>query len=183
MNEMRYTVAEYLYGYRQTLERAREINLAQGKPVQLLTEPKKYAGEDPQTLTDGALGGANFYANWLGFEGNDCEAVIDLGEVQRITGVSTAFLQVVNHIVFFPQSVSFWGSKDGVRYERLAFLPNQRALNPDSKINDIQYFRATGLDTELRYLKIMAKNMEGAPEWHHGSGLPAWIFLDEVQVQ
>ena len=54
-------------------------NLASLKKVTLLTNPKKYAKEDPQVLTDGALGGNSFYSNWLGFEGNDLDAVVDLG--------------------------------------------------------------------------------------------------------
>jgi hypothetical protein len=71
MNEMRFSVDEYLDFYEYTLTRARQENLATGKKVTLLQNPKKYAGENPQTLTDGAFGGKNFNANWLGFEGND----------------------------------------------------------------------------------------------------------------
>jgi hypothetical protein len=63
--------------------------------------------ENPQALTDGALGGSNFYANWLGFEGNNLEAVIDLEQETEIDTISTAFLQVTNHIVFFPESVTY----------------------------------------------------------------------------
>ena len=83
MNEMRYTVEEYIQLYEQTLERAAKSNLAIRKPVTLLTSPKKYAKEDPQALTDGAYGGNSFYANWLGFEGNHLEAVIDLEKPQK----------------------------------------------------------------------------------------------------
>jgi len=80
--------------------------------VTLLTKPKKYAKEAPQVLTDGALGGNGFYANWLGFEGNDLKAVIDLGNSQSISSVSTAFFQVTNHVVFFPLEVTYYYSND-----------------------------------------------------------------------
>jgi hypothetical protein len=183
MNEMRYSVEEYLEGYRATVERAQINNLAAGKPVKLLTKPKKYAQEDPQTLTDGALGGANFYANWLGFEGNDLEAIIDLGQNQSVNNVSTAFLQVVNHIVFLPKSVSFYASQDGQDFEWLGTIDNPKPLTKESKINDIQNFGLAGLGTNFRYLKIKADNMNTAPNWHHGAGLPAWIFVDEVIVE
>lgn len=183
MNEMRYSVEEYLAGYRATLERAQVTNLAAGKPVELLTQPKKYAQEDPQTLTDGALGGANFYANWLGFEGNDLEAIIDLETEQPIYKVSAAFLQVVNHIVFLPKSVSFYASNDGKNFELLGTVDNPKPLQKESKINDIQNFGLEGLGRSFRYLKIQADNMETAPDWHHGAGLPSWIFVDEVIVE
>lgn len=183
MNEMRYSVAEYLAGYRATFERAQIENLAAGKPVQLLTKPEKYAQEDPQTLTDGALGGANFYANWLGFEGNDLEAVIDLETNQKVNKISAAFLQVVNHIVFLPKSVSFYASEDGQNFELLGQIKNPTTLGKTSKINDIQYFGLEELDRSFRYLKIQADNMDTAPDWHHGAGLPSWIFVDEVIVE
>ncbi|MEM6379007.1 MAG: DUF4838 domain-containing protein [Bacteroidota bacterium] len=183
MNEMRYSVEEYLAGYRTTFERAQIKNLAANKSVQLLTKPKKYAQEDPQTLTDGALGGANFYANWLGFEGNDLEAIIDLGASQDINKVSTAFLQVVNHIVFLPKSVSFYGSEDGQSFKLLGQVDNPKPLNKESKINDIQYFDLDDLNLKVRYLKIKADNMDTAPDWHHGAGLPSWIFVDEIIVE
>lgn len=182
MNEMRYSVEEYLGLYRNTLERTQHENLAFQKEVQLLTKPKKYAGEDPQTLTDGAYGGNNFYANWLGFEGNDLEAVIDLGSPQSISEVSSAFLQVTNHIVFFPEKVSFYGSNDGQRYTLLGEAPSKSPLNRESKINDIQYFNLKFPEKDFRYIKIAGLNRKVAPDWHHAAGLPAWIFIDEVEV-
>ncbi|MDP4679909.1 MAG: DUF4838 domain-containing protein [Cyclobacteriaceae bacterium] len=183
MNEMRFTVDEYLDIYKRTVDRALNKNIAKNKPVELLTKPKKYANENPQTITDGALGGANFYANWLGFEGNDMEAIIDLEEVSEIHKISTAFLQVVNHIVFFPESVSFSGSVDGKTYKKLTSVLNKSPLTPESKLNDIQYFNADFSSTKLRYIKIYADNMETAPVWHHGTGMGAWIFVDEVMVE
>lgn len=183
MNEMRYSVQEYIDTYYQTLSRSQSQNLAANKPVTLQTKPKKYANEDPQSLSDGAFGGANFYANWLGFEGNDLEAVVDLGTVHDINSVSSAFLQVVNHIVFLPLSVSYYGSIDGEEYTLLGKLPNPKPLSKDSKINDIQYFNLEDLTTKARFIKISADNIDIAPDWHHGAGLPAWIFVDEVMVE
>ncbi|MFT7036422.1 MAG: hypothetical protein ACJA2S_004951 [Cyclobacteriaceae bacterium] len=183
MNEIRFTVDEYLDIYQRTLDRSLAKNIAKNKPVKLLTKPKKYANENPQTLTDGALGGANFYANWLGYEGNDFEAVIDLEEVTEVKKISSAFLQVVNHIVFFPASVSFSGSIDGETYKKLAVIPSQSPLTPESKINDIQYFNADFATTKLRYIKVFADNIETAPVWHHGTGMGSWIFVDEIMVE
>ena len=183
MNEMRYQVDEYLKLYENTVARSGNNNLAYQKNVQLLTKPKKYAGENPQALTDGAYGGNNFYANWLGFEGNDLEAVIDLGSSQSITEISTAFLQVTNHIVFFPEKVSFYSSSDGQSYSFLGELINQTPLNKDSKINDIQYFDFNFPEKEIRFIKIIGQNRKVAPDWHHAAGLPAWIFIDEIEVR
>jgi hypothetical protein len=183
MNEMRFTVAEYIDSYKKSIERAKNKNIAYEKKVELLTKPKKYAKEDPQTLTDGAFGGSSFYANWLGFEGNDLEGVIDLEEEKEIHQMSTAFLQVINHIVFFPTSVEFLYSLDGKNYKTFDKLQNQRPLTKQSKINDIQYFRTKRKTIRARYIKIIGQSMKKAPVWHHGAGLPSWIFIDEVMVE
>jgi hypothetical protein len=183
MNEMRYSVEDYLEFYEYTLLRAKEENIAIGKEVELLQQPKKYADEDPQTLTDGAFGGSNFYANWLGFDGNDLEAIIDLNEVSDISHLSCDFLQVVNHIVFFPLNVTYYYSIDGKQFYELGSVNNKRPLSKQSKINDIQSFSIDFDPVKARYVKILGNNMEITPDWHHGAGLSCWIFADEVTIR
>lgn len=182
MNEMRFTVEEYAANYKHTIAKASQKNVANGAQVQLLTNPKKYANEDPQVLTDGAFGGANFYANWLGFEGNHMEAIIELGSEKEITNLSADFLQVVNHVVFFPSEVAYYRSFDGEVWLLLGKASNQRPLTRSSKINDIQSFKIEVPPSDARYIKVVARNMNTAPEWHHAAGLPSWIFVDEVVV-
>lgn len=179
MNEMGYTVKEYVAFVKATLERAQLPNLAEGKAVTLLTQPKKYADEDPQTLTDGAFGGNNFYANWLGFEGPDLIAEVDLGEEQTISFTGMAFLQVVNHLVFFPTKVTYSYAGEDRQFRPLGTIPNPRPLTRQSKINDVAYFDLEFAPVKARYLKVEAKNMGTPPYWHHGAGLPAWVFSDE----
>jgi hypothetical protein len=183
MNEMRFSVDEYLEFYESTLSRALKENIALGKKVKLLQKAKKYAGEDPQTLTDGAFGGANFNANWLGFEGNDLEAIIDLEDIIEINQISCDFLQIVNHIVFFPTDVKYYYSEDGINYIYLGKVSNKRPLTKESKINDIQSFSHPFSPVKARFVRIVANNMDVAPLWHHGAGLPGWIFVDEIMVQ
>ena len=182
MNEMGYTVSDYYGAYKKAIVVANKPNKAIGKPVTLLTKPKKYANEDPQALTDGALGGSNFYSNWLGFEGNDLEAIVDLEEQQEISSLSAAFLQVTNHIVFFPTEVTYSTSTDGKRYTIQGKVNNKNPLTKKSKVNDIQYFNLNFNPIKTRYIKIRANSMKKAPYWHHGAGLPSWIFADEIII-
>jgi len=182
MNEMGFTVKEYYNSYKKAFEVASLPNKAKGKKVILLTKPKKYANEDPQTLTDGALGGNGFYANWLGFEGNNLEAIIDLDATESISSVSTAFLKVTNHIVFYPLKVSYYYSNDNINYLKLGTVLNKDPLTKKSKVNEIQYFDLKFSSVDARYVKIVAESMKQAPYWHHGSGLPSWVFADEVII-
>ena len=182
MNEMGFTVDEYLNSYAKALDVAKQPNKALDKKVILITKPKKYANEDPQVLTDGALGGNGFYANWLGFEGNHLEAIVDLGQVQQINSISMAFLQVTNHVVFYPTTVTYYGSMDNRNYSKLGDVRNAKPLTKKSKVNDIQYFDVTKVNQQLRYIKIIAENMGQPPYWHHAAGTPSWIFADEILI-
>jgi len=182
MNEMGFTVKEYCDAYLKAIDVAKQPNKAFSRKVILLTNPKKYANEDPQTLTDGALGGSSFYSNWLGFEGNDMESIVDLGEPMDMSTLSTAFLQVTNHIVFFPTQVSFYSSNDAKNYKILGTVINEKPLIRESKINDIQYFQLKTNPIKARYIKVKAINLKKAPYWHHAAGLPSWIFADEIII-
>ena len=124
-----------------------------------------------------------FYANWLGFEGNNLEAIIDLGKTTEISKISTAFLQVTNHVVFYPEEIRFLVSSNGINFQEVKKLENLYPLTKKSKKNDIQYFEAVFNSKSARYIKIIAKNQGIAPYWHHAAGLPAWIFCDEVLVE
>ncbi|MCK0188349.1 DUF4838 domain-containing protein [Arenibacter sp. F20364] len=181
MNEMGFTVTEYLANYMSALEVIRMPNVAMGKKVVTITKPKKYAKEDPMALTDGALGGSSFYANWLGYEGNDMEVVVDLGGPMDISTISLAFLQVTNHIVFFPERVTYSGSLDNEHFENFGTITNPMPLTKESKVNQIQYFKLDFDKTDTRYIKVKATNTK-TPYWHHAAGLPSWLFADEIII-
>ena len=183
MNEMGFTVTDYVSNYQNALTIAIKNNIASGKKVTLETIPKKYANEDPQVLTDGALGGNSFYSNWLGFEGNNMEAYVDLNEITKINSLSINFLQVTNHIVFFPKNVEFLQSDDKSNWTSLGRVENNLKLNPRSKVNDIQTFSIDVENIKTRYVKVIAKNLSKAPIWHHGADLPSWIFADELIIE
>ncbi|MEO9851847.1 MAG: DUF4838 domain-containing protein [Reichenbachiella sp.] len=183
MNEMGFAVDEYVRNYQAAIQIAVIPNKALGKKVVLGTQPKKYANEDPQVLTDGALGGNGFYANWLGFEGTNMEAVIDMGKEQELNQISLAFLQVTNHVVFFPEQVTYSASQNGVDFVKLGTVINDEPLNKESKVNDIKYFNLKWNTMSARYIRIEARNMNKAPYWHHAAGLPTWIFADEIIIE
>jgi hexosaminidase len=38
------------------------------------------------------------------------------------------------------------------------------------------------MDTQARYVKIVAENIGICPKGHWGEGNPAWLFIDEIMV-
>lgn len=181
MNEMGFTVNEYGANFLSALEMAKKPNKARDSEVTTLTKPKKYANEDPMVLTDGALGGSSFYANWLGYEGNNMEVVVDLGKTESVNTISMAFLQVTNHVVFFPSEVSYFGSVDNKTFTEIGTINSPKPLTKSSKVNDIQYYDLEFDPASYRYVKVVARNTE-TPYWHHAAGLPSWVFADEIII-
>ena len=182
MNEMGFTVKEYVNNYKKAMNLAVKNNLAKTKKVSLLTKPTKYANEDPKVLTDGALGGSSFYSNWLGFVNNGLDAIIDLEEEKPIKNISLSFLQVTNHVVFFPPKVEFLISNDNEQWTSFEVLKNKKPLTKKSKVNDIQTF-SQKINKSARYVRIKAQNYGNAPYWHFAADNPSWIFADEVIVE
>jgi len=180
MNEMGLPIADYINGYRRFMSDAATKSLALGKPVTVLHKAVKYANEDPQALTDGRFGGWSFYSNYLGFL-NDMDATVDLGEIKDFSKVSVSFLQVTNHVVFFPLSVEFYVSEDDHEYKLVETVANKFPLEKTSKTNDIQAFSVKQA-MKARYVRVVARNMKSPPYWHHAAGTGAWIFADEIVI-
>ena len=109
------------------------------------------------------------------------EVVIDLGKPMAISTISLAFLQVTNHIVFFPSKVGYSGSLDNEHYFNFGTINNPMPLTKESKVNDIQYFKLDFDKRNARYIKVRAKNTQ-TPYWHHAAGLPSWLFADEIII-
>ena len=182
INEMGLPLTDYLQGYQKLIASAKEVNKAKNSKVTLAIKPVKYAKEDPQALTDGAFGGWSFYANWLGFL-DDMKATIDLGKVTNFSEVSVSFLQVTNHVVFFPTAVTFEASEDGINYTPIQTVDNVYPLVKTSKVNDIQVFATSSKSQKARFIRVTGKNMKSPPYWHHAAGTGAWIFADEIVVK
>jgi hypothetical protein len=182
INEMGLPLTDYLQGYQKLVASSKEVNLAKNSKVSLAIKPVKYAKEDPQALTDGAFGGWSFYANWLGFL-DDMKATVDLGAVTIFSEVSVSFLQVTNHVVFFPTAVTFEVSEDGISYTPIQTVENVFPLAKTSKVNDIQVFATASKSQKARFIRVTGKNMKSPPYWHHAAGTGAWIFADEIVVK
>src|SRR5690348_5734027 len=87
---------------------------AVNKPVTLDPPPSpSYSADGPATLTDGKLAATDdLQSGWLGFEGKDFTATVDLGKPTAIRSAGAHFLQYFGPGIFFPRSVAFEGSED-----------------------------------------------------------------------
>jgi hypothetical protein len=173
---------EYLASTQRFLERSTEPHLALTKPVALVkpASPKYHDGES-SALTDGCKGWEDYHAHWLGFEGEDMEATIDLGAVKSVSAIGTDFLQDVDSWIFMPLVVTFSVSEEGSRYREVGKVEN--TTPPDEQGAIIAPYNVEFASSKARYIRVNAVSRKTCPIWHKGSGGPAWIFIDEVSVQ
>lgn len=154
------------------------VHKAIGKKITLLSKASdKYAAElQENTLVNGVEFTLSYAdGQWLGFEGEDCELVIDLEEKQKITSVSMHFHNKVNDWVHHPLEVIVYGSKDGETFTEIGKVNKRKTGRAILAFN-------IPVDAKVQYVKVVAKN-QIIPEGFNGAGSPAWIFVDEIVIE
>ncbi|MBN2416681.1 DUF4838 domain-containing protein [bacterium] len=164
------------------LSTSMEKHLALFKPVSLTVPASTtYHNGDKTALTNGLKGVDDYHMNWLGFEGDSMEAVIDLESVQPVAEVSVDFLQDVMSWVWMPRTVRYSVSEDGESWRLLGEVRNRVDEKASGAI--IQTFSVKTDPVPARYVKVTAENRGICPRWHKGAGGKAWIFADEIIVR
>jgi len=163
------------------LQNGMRDHLAINKPVQLITEhSEKYPVGGAEALTDGLKGPADYHCNWLGFEGNELKAVIDLEEEQDISRISMDFLQDHNSWVWLPKKVKFFISQDGLIFKPVGEIKNKSDEKKPGAF--IENFCCKFLKVKTRYVKVETTSLLQCPKWHKGYEGLSWIFTDEVVI-
>ncbi|MBU0753516.1 MAG: discoidin domain-containing protein, partial [Planctomycetes bacterium] len=129
----------------------------------------------------GLKGSTDHHENWLGFEGTDMEAVIDLGSVQEIRSIQADFMQAIQFWIFLPREVDYALSMDGLEYESVAKRTPALPIHATGIV--IEPFEAAFELQKARFIRIRAQGIKTCPDWHIGAGGKAWIFTDEVVIQ
>ena len=155
----------------------------EGRSIRLLTRPSpQYTAGSDSALIDGITGGTDFSNGyWQGYEGNDLDAIIDLGKPKRVSYLSAHFLQDINSWIFMPLYVDFFASNDGQHFKKLGRVKNTVSEHQWGAIPKNFALRIKPVRT--RYIRVIAKNRGLCPAWHKGHGGKAWIFIDEITIK
>jgi hexosaminidase len=161
-----------------------EARFTQGRKVTAITlenrSSPRYPGHGSSTLTDGLRGSTEFEdEKWLGFEGDDLIATLDLGKSRPITSVTAGFLQRQGSWIFLPSHVTFSVSVDSRRWTRLTEVTYPVRQTEEVLVRDCTC--AAG-QVGARYVRVVAQNAGTCPPWHPGAGGKAWLFVDEIIV-
>ena len=158
------------------------FNKATAKPVTLKEAPSKgYDFNGGPELTDGLSGNDNYKTGrWLGFQGKDLDAVIDLKEPTEFSKVSFNTNVVKGDWIMGAAGYSIKVSDDGQHFKEIA-SGNIPSLGKDDK-DGLYPQEITFAPVKARYVEIIIKS-DKLPAWHGGAGHPAFLFVDEINLQ
>ncbi len=160
------------------------INKATGKQITLTTPPDAaYPGNGAFTLVDGIQNEKGFAAasEFIGFNGKDMEAVIDLGKETAISEIRLHTLSSTSNWIYPPsQNIVVSISNDGIHYT----YPEEevKTIEPDANGVSKIWFSLSHAVIKTRYVKIKAENHGVIGAGNPGAGNPAWLFADEIEV-
>jgi arylsulfatase A-like enzyme len=141
----------------------------------------KYPVKGPEILVDGRRGSLDFRdGNWLGYEGEDFEAVIDLGKEKPVESVGCGFYHDPVTWIFLPVEIEVELSKDGLTYAPAGSAAPSGKAGYGPAIEDLTV-RLAG--ASARYVRLKVKGVGVCPPGHPGAGGKAWVFADEIIVR
>lgn len=188
LNEKGLTPEKYISRYKTMFSKTMKNPLGLFKPVNFVTSPNfKYEANGEKTLTDGKHGDENHKINWIGFEGNNLEIIIDLQKIEKISTVSADFLQTSFSWIFLPKDFEISLSSDGQSFENTQLLINtveitkEETLSPENAF--IKNFACNFNQIPARFVKVKATNIGICPSGHPGYPFKAWIFTDEIVIK
>ncbi len=133
-------------------------------------------------LTDGLDGSLSHKDGaWLGVEGGDLEAVIDLGRALPVRRVAACFLEHPAAWIFPPAGVEAAVSLDGKEWAPAGSLDW-----PASDDFTVLHGRGAVLEfapRPARFVRLRARGTGLCPAGHVGAGGKAWLFVDEIAVE
>jgi hexosaminidase len=156
------------------------FNKATGKKASIAKTPNgKYPGQGGAlSLVNGIYSNKGLsHPDWLGWIGDDIEAVIDLGTPTVIDSVRLHTLDQNGSWVYLPQYVEVLGSPDGKSFTSMG-----RASSFVKDTLTMGWINVPIQKKKTRYIKVLAKNYGIIPEGKPGGGTRSWIFTDEIQV-
>ncbi|MEY4585713.1 MAG: hypothetical protein RIT05_131 [Bacteroidota bacterium] len=159
-----------------------EINKATGKDITLKVQPSKsYPGNGGFTLVNGIRSqpGKNVhFRNYLGFDGGDMEATIDLGKTMPVRTVKGYFLHQPSSWIHRPQEMQVSISMDGINFKTIGSATKLVFESEDNNIGHIPLI----FNQKTRFIKVLIKNYGLIPAGNPGEGNKPWLFIDEIQV-
>ena len=155
------------------------INKATNKSISLKYQPNKsYEADGDFTLVNGVQGiQPRISGQWLGFKGNNLEAVINLEKEEKVSEIAVGFLKEELSWIYLPREIEIFSSMDGKIFTPLVKL-NSESMDKNGFLSLIMT-----QPQKTKYIKIIAKNHGKIPSGNPGAGSESWLFCDEIIIK
>ena len=164
----------------------RQFNRLNIKGTTFVNPPAERYGKDADiALMDGKKGvSGDYYNDWLGFEGTNMEATIELAVPTVVNMVKIGLCHEPNDWVMWPKGVWVCFSSDGKEFSewQMAELP---VFDRPDKMKGFGRIEARArVDAKKwKFIRVKVENQGVLPEWHPYAGQKAWIMVDEVTIE
>jgi hexosaminidase len=164
----------------------RQFNRLNIKSTTFVNPPAERYGKDTDiALMDGKKGTPGDWQNdWLGFEGVDMEATIELAVPTKISTLKIGLCHEPKDWVVWPKGVWVCFSKDGEEFSdwQMAELPVFDCPDRMKGFGRIEArLRTDG--KQWKFVRVKVENQGVLPEWHLYVGQKSWIMVDEVSIE
>lgn len=141
---------------------------------------ERYGKNKEIALMDGKIGVIGEWTeNWLGFNGDNMEATIELSETTDIEALSVGFAVATDQWVLSPRAITIATSTDGVTFSEPIIAEMPMYNNHSAK----RMLAMAKLRTrDVKYLKVFVESFGVLPEKHEYAGEKAWIMIDEIEI-
>lgn len=158
-----------------------QVSKSSMKPITLKHQPHPtYAYQGAGVLVDGLYGSTNYKTGrWLGFQGDDLDATIDLRKPTSIQRVRFHANMVKGDWILLPKNVKVRVSTDGKHFREVLnkdVAPVKKDLGDGTYVYDYDF-----APQQVRYVEVIISGQD-LPSWHPGAGHPAFIFIDEIDL-
>ncbi|KQS91588.1 family 20 glycosylhydrolase [Chryseobacterium sp. Leaf394] len=147
-----------------------------GKKITLENQPSEnYSFGGAFTLVDGIIGNVKQLGKtWLGFQGKDVVATIDLGEKTNFSEVYFNTLDNKGSWIHLAKSATVFISVDGKNFKSIKEIGKEEILSAKGKIS-----LKVG-NQNAKFIKIKIENAGIIPAGNPGADSKAWLFVDEI---
>ncbi|RNA62771.1 beta-N-acetylhexosaminidase [Chryseobacterium nematophagum] len=147
-----------------------------GKSIILEEQPSEnYSFGGAFTLVDGIMGNQKQLGKtWLGFQGKDATATIDLGTKTEFSEIYFNVLENKGSWIHLAKSATVFLSDNGKDFKKVSEISKEEIQKAKGKIKiniEKQY---------SKYIKIKIENAGIIPAGNPGADSKAWLFIDEI---
>ncbi|MDE6369621.1 MAG: family 20 glycosylhydrolase, partial [Muribaculaceae bacterium] len=159
------------------------FNKATARPITLAEQPhSRYNGDGAITLVDGKYGTTTFAAGgWLGFNGKNLDATIDLTDVTEISAVTVRTLVDVVDWILDAKSITIKVSDNGESFTQVA--REEYPINDRNSPLEVVAHTLNFTPVNTRYVRVEVECQPKMLSWDkRANNAPAFLFVDEILI-